>query len=174
MLSETIDKELKKLEAIIRIHHSIGINLELEIVSSLALKELSGVVDCSGCAILALEQDKTEILAHQGFPVNIVSENIDTDIPAIQYPVQNKRAFYTGEIVNHLETGAMSCSRPVVSLISVPIILNGEARGIIYLDSLKKNAFDEEDVRFVELIAEEISLTIERTLIFSQIDEILK
>jgi GAF domain-containing protein len=173
MLSDAIDNELRKLEAIIRIHHSIGKNLELEIVSSQAIKELFGVIDCDGCAILALGTAKTRILAYRGLSKVFETERLDTDIPAIQYPVQNKRAFFTGEVVNRLETGAFSGGRSVHSLISVPVVLNGEVKGIIYLDSLKKNAFCEEDVRFVELIAEEISLTIERSFIFSQVREML-
>jgi GAF domain-containing protein len=172
MISETISKELKKLESIIRIHHSIG-DKELVTVSDLALKELTNVIACDGCMILALEPDKINILSQQGFGAEIETDSIDKETPVMQYPIQNKRAFFTGEIVNDLETGAMSCGRPINSLISVPILLNGEVIGIIYLDSLKKNAFNDEDSRFVELIAEEISLTIERSLTFSQIQKML-
>ena len=54
-------------------------------------------------------------------------------------------------------------------LICVPITVNNEVRGIIHLDSWKKNAFHREDLGLVELLAKEISIAMERCFIYSEI-----
>jgi diguanylate cyclase (GGDEF)-like protein len=58
-------------------------------------------------------------------------------------------------------------------LICAPIIVNNEVRGIIHLDSLKKNAFSEEDLEFTDLLTKEISIALEQSLEYSYSRNIL-
>ena len=58
------------------------------------------------------------------------------------------------------------------SLICTPVILSGEVKGIIHLDAAKKSAFDEKDLEFAKLLAKEISIAMERSLIYSQVKDI--
>jgi len=47
--------------------------------------------------------------------------------------------------------------------------IRDRVKGIIHLDSFEKNAFDEEDLNFVELLAKETAIAIERSLLYEEI-----
>jgi len=172
MEDRATEKELRRLTAIARIHHSIGSNLRLEEISRILVRELMGIVSCDGCAILLIEGDKVRILAEGGFSKTFAEVGFDVDMKATKHIVDTKRGIFTGDIVN---SPAASCVRSrcsMNSLICTPIVVNGEVRGIIHLDSLKKNAFDEEDMELTELLAKEVSIAIERSFLYSQVWDI--
>ena len=61
------EKELKRLTAIIELHHSLGANLELDQICRISVRELAGVLDCDACAIMLIEGDRVKIMAEKGF-----------------------------------------------------------------------------------------------------------
>ena len=55
------------------------------------------------------------------------------------------------------------------SLICVPIIVRGEVKGIIHLDSMKRYAFDKEDLNFAELLSKQVAIAFERALLYEEV-----
>jgi len=47
MDGDAAEKELKRLKAIIRIHHSFGTNLKVEEIARIAARELIDLIGCS-------------------------------------------------------------------------------------------------------------------------------
>ncbi|MEA3254098.1 MAG: sensor domain-containing diguanylate cyclase, partial [Chloroflexota bacterium] len=155
-----------------KIHQSIGANLELEEISRIAVRELIGIVNCDGCAILLIEGDKVKILAERGFAQTFGGMQLDVDMPAIKYITNTKQAIFTGDLQNSPASSCVPHGCSMNSLICTPIIVNNEVRGVIHLDSLKKNAFAEEDLELTELLAKEISIAAERSFLYSQVRDI--
>jgi len=172
MEDSATEKELKKLTAITRIHHSIGSNLKLEEISRILVRELISIASCDGCAILLIKGGKVEILAERGFSKAFGEVEFNMSMPAIKYVVDTKQAIFTGEVMNSSVSSRVPCGYSMNSLICTPIVINDEVRGIIHLDSWGKNAFDEEDLELTKLLAKEISIAIERSFLYSQVWDI--
>ena len=172
MEDRATEKELKRLNAITRIHHSIGTNLRLEEISRILVRELIEIVNCDGCAILLIKDNKVEILAESGFSKTSGKLNFDLDMPAIKHIVQTKECISTNDVLNSAATSCLPKGCSMQSLICTPIMANNEVHGIIHLDSLKKNAFNEDDMELTKLLANEVSIAIERSFLYSQIWDI--
>ncbi|MBN2218701.1 MAG: sensor domain-containing diguanylate cyclase [Kosmotogaceae bacterium] len=172
MVGGTEEKELAKLKAITRIHHSVGSSLELEEISRILVRELIDIVYCDACALVLIEGNKVRILAERGFSKTFGEIEFSTYMPAVKYIVDTKRAIFTGDVLNSPAAGCVSHGCAMCSLICVPVMVNDEAKGIIHLDSSRKNAFDEDDLEFVDLLAKEISIDIERSFLYAQVRDI--
>jgi len=169
MREEANEKELKKLRAITSIHYSIGALLELTEIARIVVRELINIVNCDGCAILLIEDDKVKILAEKGFSQTFGEISFSSDTPAIKHVVTTKQAIFTGDI---LASSAASCvprGCQMNSLICAPIIVSNQVKGIIHLDASRKNAFAKEDLTLVELLAKEASIAMERSFLYAQV-----
>jgi len=166
------EKEFKKLEAIARLNHSIGSTLELQQISRISIREITDIVQCDGCAIMLLERNEAKILAERGLSKTFKKLKFNTDIPAINYIVNKKRSIFSNDVASNADIACIPYVCHMNSLICTPIIIDSEVKGIIHLDSIKTNAFDEQDLGFTELLAREISIAAERSLQYSRVLDI--
>ena len=172
MAGGTKEKELAKLRAITRIHHSMGSSLELDEISHIVVRELIDIVHCDACALMLIEGDKVRILAERGFSKTFGETELSTYMPAVKQIVDTKQAIFTGDVINSSAASCVPHGCAMSSLICVPVISNDEVKGIIHLDSSRKNAFDRDDLEFVDLLAKEISIDIERSFLYAQVQDI--
>ncbi|MBC7329899.1 GGDEF domain-containing protein [bacterium] len=170
MLDSLIEKKLKILSAVTKLHQSIGVHLELGEVGAILVEALSDITNCEACAILLIEGDKVSILAERGFINSFGSINLSTDLPAIRQIIETKKPIFSNDLE---KDGALAGCVPAgcraKSLLCVPVLINNEVKGIIHLDSIEKNAFDEEDLNFVQVLAKETAIAIERSLLYEEI-----
>lgn len=169
MADNKTEKQLRILAAVTKIHRSVGANLELEKIGRILVEELVQIVGCTGCAILLIEGSKVKILAERGFSTMLGEEEFSSDMPAIKYIADAKQSIHTGDIVNSPAASCIPAGCSMNSLICTPIVVKDQVEGIVHLDSPDRNAFDEEDLHFVELLTTEISVAIERSLLYSQV-----
>lgn len=165
-------KEISRLEAIVRIHHSIGAILDLNEIARILVRELANMLDCDACAIMVVEGNKVNVLAESGFPDTFGKMELTTDMPAIKRILSTRESIFTTDVTENPVVACLPSLGFMRSLMCVPVIVNDEVKGIICLDSTKKNAFDREDLEFTELLAKEVSLAIERSLLFAQVMDI--
>ncbi len=169
MAERDADKQLKVLSALMAIHHSIGANLELDEIGRILVKELALIVPCDGCAILLFDNKKVGILAERGFQIMLGGKDFTTDMPAIKHIIDTKQSIHTGDILKSPAASCVPVGCIMKSMICTPIIVEGEVRGIIHLDSRQGDAFSPEDLLFVELLAKEISLAVARSLQYAHV-----
>jgi len=136
------------------------------------VRELIGSVSCNGCAILLIEGNKVKILAERGFTRTFGELKLEVNMPAIKYITDTKQAIFTGDLQSSPASSCVPHGCSMNSLICTPIIVNNEIRGVIHLDSLKENAFDRDTLSLTELLAKEVSIAIERSLLYSQVKDI--
>jgi len=70
--------------------------------------------------------------------------------------MNTKEGIFTGDVLSSPAASYVPHGCSINSLICIPIVVNNDVRGIIHLDSLKKNAFSEEDLGFTDLLTKEI------------------
>ncbi len=172
MQSNSTEKELKRLTAITRIHQSIGTNLRVKEIARILVRELIGIVNCDGCAFLLIKDNSSTILAERGFSKTFGRIKLNTDIPAIKHIVQTGECISTGDITNSTFSNYLPTGCSIQSMLCIPVIVNDDVHGIIHLDSLKKNAFEEEDIEITRLLAKEVAIAIERAILFSEVWDI--
>jgi len=163
--------KLAHLTAIARVHLRIGTIFELKKISRIYLRELIDMVGCDGCAITRIDKHKATILAERGLGETFRDMVLSADQPPLKYVVDTKQAIFTGDVLSSPDASYVPHGRSVKSLICTPIIVNNHVGGIIYLDSVKKNAFNEEDIEFIELLAQEISITFDICTTFERSTE---
>jgi diguanylate cyclase (GGDEF)-like protein len=167
-----MESEVDRLAAIVRIHHSLGATLDVEEVARIVVRELSSMVQCDSCAVLLIKEDEVKILAERGFSKTFGKMKFHKDIPAIKEIVATRESIFTGDISHSKAAGCLPYGCFMNSLMCVPLMVNNEVKGIIHLDSLKKEAFDSDDLEFTELMGKEIAVAIERSLLYSQVVDV--
>jgi len=166
------EKEFRVLVAITRIHHSIGVTLDLEEITRILAREIKSIVNCDGCAIMLIEKNELKILASLGFNRIFGQGQITADIPLVRYILATKQGIMTGDIRDTFFAGSIPAGKMINSLVCMPIIINGVVKGIIHLDSTRKNAFRDEDTEFIRLLANEVSIAFERSFLYSQVKDV--
>jgi GGDEF domain-containing protein len=169
MADTKTQKQIKILSAITRIHQSVGVNLELEEVARILAGELTAIVGCSGCAILLLEGRRLRILAQRNFADKLSERNLYQSFPAIKKVLETKRGICTGDVQKSDAKVGIPSGYSARSLMCSPVLINDEVKGIIHLDAPQREAFDEQDLQFVELLAREISIAVERSMLRSRV-----
>jgi len=113
--------------------------------------------------------------------IDVMQETFYKDIDTIAHPVVNYVLRTKESIViddmsqsNIFDTSYVS-SRLIKSLFCAPLILQGELRGIIYLENnLLPSVFTEEKVKFLQHLSGQIVISIENTIVYSRLEEKIK
>ncbi|MCM8821033.1 MAG: GAF domain-containing protein, partial [Candidatus Omnitrophica bacterium] len=150
------------LNTLLEIHHAVGAKLEIEEICRILVKKIINITQCSGCAIMLIEGKNVNVIAEEGFMRSLGQVKFTTDTPSIKYIIETKQGIFTGDVKNSSFSSCIPDGCSMNSLICIPIIIQNEVKGIVHLDSDKYNFFSQKDVDFVQLIASEISIIIER------------
>jgi len=169
MVDGGTEKQMKILQAMNRIHSSLGANLELGTIARILVEELVDIVGCTGCAIMMIADKEVLILAEYGFKRLLGDMDFNTEMPAIKHIRDTGLCIFTGDIPNSPASSCVPAGCNMKSLICSPVMVADQVKGIIHLDSLEKDAFDEEDKQFVEQLAEAIAIAMERALEHSKV-----
>jgi len=113
--------------------------------------------------------------------VEVMQGTFYTDIDTIAHPIVNY-VLRTKEFIviddmtqnNIFDTSYVS-SRLIKSVFCAPLILQGELRGIIYLENnLLPSVFTEDKVRFLQYLTGQIVISIENTIVYRRFEEKIK
>ncbi|GAH17244.1 unnamed protein product, partial [marine sediment metagenome] len=164
--------DLKILKAIFGIARSIGSELELEKVCDLIVEKVFKVINCNGCAIILVDEKGVKLQSEIGFGKSIREVEFRKEMPIIKYILSTKNKLFIGDIESSYFKYSVPRGEKTISMICIPIIVKEEVKGIIYIDSKKTNAFSSRHEYFLNILAHEISIAIERALNYKQIKEL--
>lgn len=168
---ESIEKRLKILEAIASIHQAVGADLELKDICKTLAEKLIEITGADGTAIIIFREKFAEVLAEVGFMKKFEGKRLDLTMPAINYILTTGNLIFTGELEKSVAATCIPAGCGMKSLICVPIKIKNEIKGIVHLDSARKNAFDKEDLELVKMLAREIGIIMERTFLYEKTKE---
>ncbi len=164
--------DLKILKAIFGITISIGSELELEKVCDLIVEKVFKVINCNGCAIILLDGDRVKLQSEIGFGNSIRQIEFTREMPLIKYILSTKNKLFIGNIDSSYFKYSIPRGEKTTSMICIPVIVKEEVKGIIYIDSKKTNAFSDRHEYFLNILAHEISIAIERALNYEKIKKL--
>jgi diguanylate cyclase (GGDEF)-like protein len=172
-MKEIIVKESKILKAIFGIINSIGPELELDKVCDLTVNKISKVINCNGCAIFLIGDDNSiKMQSEIGFGKSIREIKFNAGMPLIKYILKTKKKLLIDDIKNSYFKHDVPMGNLMTSMISVPILVKNNVKGIIYIDSKKTKAFSYTHEYFLDILAHVISNAIERSLNYEKIKKL--
>lgn len=164
--------DLKILKAIYGIASSIGSELELKKVCDLIVDRVFKVINCNGCAIILIDGDRVKLQSEIGFGNSIRQVEFHREMPLVKYILSTKNKLFIGNIESSYFKYSIPKGEKTTSMICIPIIVKNEVKGIIYIDSKKTNAFSDRHEYFLNILAHEISIAIERALNYEKIKKL--
>ena len=164
--------DLKILKAILNITNSIGSELELEKVCDLMVEKIYQIVKCNGCAIILVSGDRVKLQSEIGFGSSIKDVEFSVDMPLIKYIISTKNKIFIGDIEKSYFKYSIPRGDLTTSMICMPVIVKDRVKGIIYIDSKNINAFSNKHEYFLNILAHEISVAIERAIAYERIKEL--
>jgi PAS domain S-box-containing protein len=167
---ETLKESLAKLtkkdryETIIStvtrsVHKSINSQEVLENAVDVMSKNIDGAENVS---IYLVEGEEAVMKAYRGYPDSFAKR-----VGTIPYPkdftwktIMEEKATYCADIDSDTVVGRVGREIGVNSYLSMPIRYEGKTAGVINISSLRKDAFDEEDLNVLEIVAQQIEVAI--------------
>jgi transcriptional regulator with GAF, ATPase, and Fis domain len=150
----TTDQKVKVLSAITRVHQEVGAQLELDRVARSVVQVLGEVLPCEACAVLMVEGDRLRVLAEAGFVATLKAREFETATPAIARIISTGRSLRVGGVSSLDIAGCLPPGSGIRSVICTPIKVSGRVQGILHLDAAAPDAFDEDDLVFVEILSQ--------------------
>ena len=157
-------RKLEWLAAITRVHLRVGTILEPDKIARIYLREMIDMARCHGGAIIRIDGGTINILAEKGFSEKFGDMKHPADIPFVKEILNTKQHTSYGDAQSSPDMSPFLGASSTNSLICIPITVQNDVKGFIYLDSVTKNAFGDEDIEFAKILAAEISIHFEQSL----------
>ncbi len=167
---EALSRRLGQLLALATISHELTATLDMHTICSLVLEfALNATFTHIGTIMLQDEHGDLNIMAQYGYPLETVARH------ALPRQFVTRRAFQTGEPVLIPDLTDRPDLKPIApglrTQLAVPIVRRGVQLGVITIESDKADAFNEEDVQFVQQLADQAVIAIDNTQLFQRIKE---
>ena len=144
-------------------------HLRLDELLGALLERTQQILDVDTCAILLLDEATNELVARaalgieeeveQGVRVP-VGTGFAGRIAAEKLPVVLDRVDHA-HVLNPLLR-----EKGVKSMLGVPLVVEGEVRGVLHVGSLRSRAFHDDEVELLQLVADRAALAIEHARLF--------
>ena len=177
---EKAQKRIRDQETINSIAQAISMKVGTDDLLQTIVTQIQENLDCTHCAIFMSEE--------HGDEVNLVSEYTQGEFAERI----KSRQFKPGEgiagwVYEHGEPAlvpdTLQDERYVPireggnlshSLMAIPVKMNGKTEGVISVDHIAINRFDDDDCRLMETIAEHVSIALEKGRAYEEIDKLYK
>src|SRR3990172_3714205 len=151
------------------VHQSIELQEVLENAVEVMRKNIDGVENVS---IYLVEGEEAVIRAYRGYPDWFIKR-----AGRIPYPkgltwktIIEGKPRYVADAEKDTVIGHAGREMGTKSYVSMPVRFGGKTVGVININSLRKNAFDEEELKLLEIVAQQIEVAINN----AQIAEVLR
>jgi diguanylate cyclase (GGDEF)-like protein len=147
------------ISAIAAVNDGIRHGHTLEEVAGGAARELSDTLECQDCAVFLVDAGNSYLMAKMGFGEEGL-EAITRPEPLMQRFMIDRRPIITGELARSPEAFLVSPAHRLNSLLCIPVATGDTIGGFILIAAPQKDAFAPEVLRFVELMAGELSTAV--------------
>src|SRR3954447_19631516 len=166
--SATAEEAVVRLEEVERVTEATLAYLDLDDLLEELLQRVTDVLDADTAAVLLVEDDGRTLAARaakgleeeveQGFRLP-VGRGFAGRVAATRQPV----------VIPDLDNSPVTVVNPLMrekkvrSLLGVPLIVEGTVVGVLHVGSLTQRDFAESDVQLLQLVADRVALSIERS-----------
>ncbi len=165
--------EVIRLEDVQRVTESALAYLDLDDLLKELLDRVTDILDADTAAVLLVEEGGRTLAAR-------AAKGLEEEVErGFRLPVGRGfagRVAFTREpvVVDDLEASPIQPVNPlfrekgVRSLLGVPLVVEGEVIGVLHVGSLTKREFQESDIELLQLVADRVALSIERSRLMVQ------
>jgi PAS domain S-box-containing protein len=155
----------RQLSALQRVTDATLAHYSLNDLLSELLRRIREVLNVDTAAVLLLEKEENELVAWAALGLE---EEVER---GIRIPVGKG---FAGKIIDEARPvivkdleesdvyNPLLRERGIKSLLGVPLIVEGRRLGVLHVGAFSRSNFTDEDVRFLQLVADRIALSIER------------
>jgi signal transduction histidine kinase len=144
-------------------------HLRLDELLNALLERTRQILEVDTCAILLLDEDTNELVAHAALGIE---EEVEQ---GVRVPVgggfagriaAEKRPVILDDVDHAHVLNPLLREKGVKSMLGVPLVVEGEVRGVFHIGSLKPRAFHHDEVELLQLVADRAALAIEHARLF--------
>ncbi|HET7626316.1 MAG TPA: GAF domain-containing protein [Verrucomicrobiae bacterium] len=170
--SESFEKLRARYERLKLLHHVANVihsTLEPQDALQLIASEAVRVMRASSGSVVLINPTTgfLEIQATQGLPENAAALKLRVGEGITGWVARTGKAARVGEVFR--DPRYIGLRENIQSELAVPLEVNGEIRGVLNVDSERKNAFSAEDQDLLEALAEQAAKVIQNTWLFEQL-----
>ena len=144
-------------------------HLRLDELLNALLDRTRQILEVDTCAILLLDEDTNELVARAALGLE---EEVEQ---GVRVPVgggfagmiaAEKRPVILDDVDHAHVLNPILREKGIKSMLGVPLVVEGEVRGVFHVGSLHYRAFDEDEVELLQLVADRAALAIEHARLF--------
>ena len=144
-------------------------HLRLDELLNALLERTRQILEVDTCAILLLDEDTNELVARAALGIE---EEVEQ---GFRVPVgggfagriaAEKRPVILDDVDHAHVLNPLLREKGVKSMLGVPLVVEGEVRGVFHVGSLRYRAFGEDEVELLQLVADRAALAIEHARLF--------
>ncbi len=182
LLKET-EQRNAELAIINSVQEGLASKLEIRAIYELIGDKLREIFEADTTYINTYDRAKqlvySQYYVDQGQPM-IRTEPLPFGEGLYSRVIETRQPILAGTRQQQLEMGVMFASSPDSeqdlnqSYLGVPILLSNEVTGVVSVQSYKQNAFNEDDVRLMQTLANSMSVALENARLFDETQRLLK
>ncbi len=144
-------------------------HLRLDELLAALLERTREILEVDTCAILLLDEETNELVARAALGIE---EEVEQ---GVRVPVgggfagriaAEKRPVILDDVDHAHVLNPILREKGIKSMLGVPLVVEGEVRGVFHVGSLVPRAFSEDEVKLLQLVADRAALAIEHARLF--------
>ena len=144
-------------------------HLRLDELLAALLDRTRQILEVDTCAILLLDEETNELVAHAALGIE---EEVEQ---GVRVPVgagfagriaAEKRPVILDDVDHAHVLNPLLREKGIQSMLGVPLVVEGEVRGVFHVGSLRARAFSDHEVELLQLVADRAALSIEHARLF--------
>jgi signal transduction histidine kinase len=144
-------------------------HLRLDELLDALLERTRQILEVDTCAILLLDEETNELVARAALGIE---EEVEQ---GVRVPVgggfagriaAEKRPVILDDVDHAHVLNPILREKGIKSMLGVPLVVEGEVRGVFHVGSLHFRAFDEDEVELLQLVADRAALAIEHARLY--------
>lgn len=172
MISVADKKKYEKYTVLNRLANAFGAQLQIDKLAEQILNEVRDLIGPErGRFIVAVEQGKGKKLLLKYYPEN---EQPDMD-PADQFSqwlIEHKIGLLIADTKNDFRFHAIKAGQRLRSLMIAPMLINGQVKGFVRVESSWPNIFNVDDLRLMTIVTDIAAIASENARLYRQQEEL--
>lgn len=141
---------------------------ELHAQAAVYARELSRIFRPSGCIIFLICDDGSTLFVPVGMQGDIRETDFFADMPLMKHLALTRKAIYVGQ-EQYFSTDLLPGEKPL-SLLCNPVLKQDRVSGFIYVSSSRRNAFTQDYLAMLNLVAAELAACMEIAFLRSSLE----
>jgi PAS domain S-box-containing protein len=166
-LSTELEWKNKQIELLNRIINFANTTFDIGQIFTAIATEIHNLVPNDGVSVLFVDHDGQLTRVYDGVPSedgeSLKVDSIELNYQVVQEAIASKR--YS------TKSNAGNSGELVQSQVSIPLFVSDALVGIFSITSIREHAFAEDELTFLQAIADQISATIQRVRLFEQVTD---